>query len=317
MSILLAIRNWDSAGWAERFERLAPGRDIRVWPEAGALTKNLAGVRYAVCWQPPGGLLASLPDLEVMFSLGAGVDAMLADPDLPDAPLVRIVDPSLTGRMTEWVVLQVLMHHRLQRIYDAQQRDKVWKDIPQPAADAVGVGIMGLGVLGSDAALKLRDLGFDVAGWSRTPKDLPGIACHHGADGLKPFLARTDILVVLLPMTPDTEGTIDYDLLAGLRCDNHMGGAVLINAGRGRLQVEEDILRALADNVLSGATLDVFREEPLPTDSPFWTHPKVTVTPHIAAESDPDYLCAYILRQIENHEAGRPLENVVDRELGY
>jgi glyoxylate/hydroxypyruvate reductase A len=313
MTILLAIQNWDTADWAERFGRLAPGREIRVWPEAN----DLKGIRYAVCWQPPEGLLATLPDLEVMFSLGAGVDAMLADPALPDRPLVRIVDPSLTGRMSEWVVLQVLMHHRLQRLYDAQQRDKVWKEIRQPAADAVGVGIMGLGVLGMDAARKLKSLGFDVAGWSRSPSDVPGIACFHGSDGLRPFLARTDILVVLLPATPETENLIDYDVLAGLRRDNHMGGAVLINAGRGRLQVEEDILRALADNVLSGATLDVFHEEPLPPDSPFWTHPKVTLTPHVAADSDPDYLSAYVLRQIENYEAGRPLENVVDRKLGY
>lgn len=313
MTILLAVQDWDSAGWVERFKRIAPDRDIRVWPD----TTDYAGVKYAVCWKPPQGLLAKLPDLEAMFSLGAGVDAMLADPELPAKPLVRVVDPSLTGRMTEWVVLQVLMHHRLQRVYDAQQRDKVWADILQPAADAVSVGIMGLGVLGLDAAVKLESLGFDVAGWSRTAKDIPGIACFHGADGLKDFLARTDILVVLLPHTPETDGVIDFDLLSQLKTDNHMGGAVLINAGRGRLQVEEDILRALAEGILSGASLDVFVEEPLPPESPFWTHPKVTVTPHVAAESDPDYLCAYVLRQIENHEAGRPLENVVDRDLGY
>jgi glyoxylate/hydroxypyruvate reductase len=313
MTILLAVQGWDSADWVERFRKNAPDRELRVWPQ----TTDYAGIRYAVCWKPEPGLLARLPDLDVMFSLGAGVDAMLEDPELPDKPLVRIVDPSLTGRMTEWIVLQVLMHHRLQRVYDVQQRDKVWREIQQPAATAVGVGIMGLGVLGRDAAEKLKALGFDVAGWSRSGKDIPGIACFHGDDGLKPFLASTDILVVLLPLTPDTEWLIDYDLLAGLRTGNHMGGAVLINAGRGRIQVEEDILRALAEGVLSGATLDVFVEEPLPSESPFWTHPKVTVTPHVAAESDPDFLCGYILRQIENFEAGRPLENVVDRSLGY
>jgi glyoxylate/hydroxypyruvate reductase len=313
MTILIAIQGWSSGDWAERFARRAPDREIRTWPDAG----DVSGVRYAVCWQPPRGLLASLPDLEVMFSLGAGVDAMLDDPDLPDKPLVRIVDPSLTGRMSEWVVLQVLMHHRLQRVYDAQQRDKVWKDISQPAADAVGVGIMGLGVLGQDAGHALNGLGFDVAGWSRSPKQVPGIACFHGESGLRPFLARTDILVVLLPLTPDTAGIIDHALLSALRRDNHMGGAVLINAGRGGLQVEADILRALADGTLTAASLDVFAEEPLPPESPFWTHPGVTVTPHVAAESDPEYICAYILRQIETHEAGRPLENVVDRTRGY
>lgn len=313
MAILIVAPDWDSGEWKARFHKAAPDLDIRTWPEA----TDLSGVRYAVCWCPPMGLLAQLPDLEVMFSLGAGVDAMLADPDLPDVPLVRIVDPSLTGRMIEWVVLQVLMHHRQHRIYDAQQREKRWREIPQPAAGAVGVGIMGLGVLGAAAAASLKDLGFDVAGWSRTAKDLPGIACYHGEAGLGAFLARTDILVVLLPLTPDTEGLIDHGLLTGLRTANHMGGAALINAGRGGLQIEEDILRALADNTLSGATLDVFQQEPLPPESPFWTHPKVTVTPHIAAVSDPDYLCTYILRQIGFHEAGQPMENVVDRQRGY
>lgn len=313
MSILLAIQGWDSAAWARRVGRLAPGRDVRAWPQA----RSYAGVKYALCWKPPAGLMAQLPDLEVMFSLGAGVDALLLDPDLPDRPLVRIVDPSLTGSMTEWVVLHVLMHHRMQRRYDASQREKAWAPLDQPPARAVGVGIMGLGVLGTAAAAALKGLGFDVAGWSASPKDIAGIACFDGREGLAPFLARTDILVVLLPLTPDTAGLIDYDLLSGLRRDNHMGGAVLINAGRGGLQVEEDILRSLADGILSGATLDVFVEEPLPPESPFWTHPKVTVTPHIAADSDPDVLCAAILRQIEVYEAGRPLENVVDRRRGY
>ena len=156
-----------------------------------------------------------------------------------------------------------------------------------------------------------------VAGWSASAKEIDGIACFHGAAGLGPFLARTDILVVLLPLTPDTEGMIDYALLSGLKRDSHMGGAVLINAGRGRLQVEEDILRALADGILAGASLDVFIDEPLPPESPFWTHQKVTVTPHVAADSDPDTICREILRQIGNYEAGLPLENVVDRTRGY
>lgn len=313
MTILIAVQGWETADWVARFRALAPDRDIRIWPEAA----DLANVRYAVCWRPPHGLLAKLPDLQVMFSLGAGVDALLDDPELPDRPLVRIVDPSLTGRMTEWVVLQVLSHHRLQRTYDDHQRDKRWVQISQPSAVSVGVGIMGLGVLGADAARALAGLGFDVAGWSRSAKEMPGIACFHGPAGLPPFLERTDILVVLLPLTLDTENLIDHDLLSRLKRDNHMGGAVLVNAGRGRLQVEEDILRALADGILSGASLDVFVEEPLPPESPFWTHPKVTITPHVAADSDPDYLCGYILRQIESFEAGRPLENVVDRTLGY
>lgn len=313
MSLLLAIQGWDRSAWADRLRRLAPDRTIRVWPD----DEDLAGIRYALCWKPPEGLLARLPDLEVIFSLGAGVDALLGDPELPGKPLVRIVDPDLTGRMTEWVVLQVLMHHRMQRRYDESQRAKQWAPLDQPPAAAVGVGIMGLGVLGRAAAKALRSLGFKVSGWSASPKEIPDIACFHGTDGLVPFLTETDILVVLLPLTPDTEATIDYGLLSGLRRTNHMGGAVLINAGRGRLQVEEDILRALADGILAAASLDVFAEEPLPPSSPFWTHQKVTVTPHVAADSDPDTICREILRQIANYEAGRPLENVVDRRRGY
>lgn len=313
MSLLLAIQGWDRDAWAVRLHRLAPERTIRVWPD----DEDLAGIRYALCWKPPEGLLARLPDLEAIFSLGAGVDALLDDPTLPDKPLVRIVDPDLTGRMIEWVVLQVLLHHRMQRRYDESQRAKQWAPLDQPPAGAVGVGIMGLGVLGRAAAEALRRLGFDVAGWSASPKEIDGIACFHGTGGLGPFLARTDILVVLLPLTPDTEGMIDYALLSGLRRESHMGGAVLINAGRGRLQVEEDILRALADGILAGASLDVFVEEPLPPESPFWTHQKVTVTPHVAADSDPDTICREILRQIRNYESGQPLENVVDRKRGY
>ncbi len=313
MSILIAIKGWESAAWEERMRRIAPGRDVRLFPRDDATD----GVRYALCWRAPHGLLASLPDLQVIFSLGAGVDHIMQDPSLPDVPVVRIVDPSLTKRMTEWVVLQVLAHHRLAKAYATQQGQKVWKGLGEPMGADVGVGVMGLGVLGQDACEKLVALGFDVAGWSRSPREVPGVACYSGHEGLDQFLARTDILVSLLPLTPDTTGIIDYSMLAKLRRENHMGGAVLVNAGRGGLQVEEDILRALADGTLSGAALDVFQTEPLPADSPFWPHPKVTITPHVAAESDPDFLCAYVLRQIERHESGQPLENVVDPVRGY
>lgn len=313
MTILVAIEGRESDEWAQRLRELAPGRKILVRDDA----TDPAGVEYLFAWKAPHGLAASLPELKATFSLGAGVDHILADPNLPDVPIVRIVDPSLTMRMTEWVAQQVLSHHRLARAYREQQGAHIWKTLAQPMAADVGVGIMGLGVLGRDAAEKLAALGFDVAGWSRTPREAPGIACFHGHEGLDAFLARTDILVCLLPLTPETEGLIDYSLIAKLRRDNHMGGAAVINAGRGREQVEGDIVRALDEGILSGASLDVFETEPLPGASPLWSHPRVVVTPHVAAESDPNFLCAYILRQIEAFEAGRPLENVVDRERGY
>jgi glyoxylate/hydroxypyruvate reductase len=252
---------------------------------------------------------------EAIFSLGAGVDHILADPELPDVPVVRIVDPDLTMRMTEYVVLHVLMHHRRQRLYDAQQRERMWREHEQAPANAVAVGVMGLGVLGRAAAVALARLGFRVAGWSRTPKALPDIETFHGDAGLDAFLRRTEILVCLLPATPATQGMLDRKLIRKLKRDG--AGAYLINAARGTLQVDADILAALEEGLLAGATLDVFAREPLPAASPLWRHPKVTITPHNAAVSDPRALAANVLRQIERFEQGLPLEHVVDRACGY
>jgi glyoxylate/hydroxypyruvate reductase len=242
---------------------------------------------------------------------------VLADRSLPQVPVVRVVDPDLTRRMTEYVTLHVLMHHRRQRLYDDQQRQRVWLEHAQPRAGEVNVGIMGLGVLGRDVAEVLVRLGFRVAGWSRTANQLPGVETYHGAAGLDAFLARTEILVCLLPHTPATEGILDLSLLRKLKRDGALGGAFLINAGRGRLQVDADIVAALDEGALAGATLDVFPVEPLPTASPLWSHPKVTITPHNSAASVPEETVAYIVRQIEKFEAGQKLDNVIDRASGY
>jgi glyoxylate/hydroxypyruvate reductase A len=314
LAILLAITGWDPTGWDARFRALAPARDIRLWPDRVGDPVDIA---YACAWKPPSGLLAGFPNLKAIFSLGAGVDHLAGDQNLPDVPLVRIVDPDLTMRMNEYVALHVLLIHRRQRLYDAQQRERVWRDHDQwPAAD-VAVGIMGLGVLGRAAADMLRRLGFNVAGWSRTPKAIQNIATFHGAKGLDEFLARTELLVCLLPLTPATEGLLNLVLLRKLKRDGVLGGAYLINAGRGRLQVDADILAALDEGSLAGATLDVFPTEPLPRDSPLWTHPKITITPHNAAASDPRSLAVNVLDQIERFERGLPLDNVVDRARGY
>src|SRR5262245_15567017 len=313
-AILLAITGMDPAPWYARFRALAPDRDIRLWPDQ---LGNAADIAYACVWYAPRGMLAALPRLQVIFSLGAGVDHVLGDPQLPDVPVVRIVDPDLTMRMTEYVVLHVLMHHRRQRRYDAQQRKGVWHEHEQPPASAVAVGVMGLGVLGAAAAAALRRIGFRVAGWSRSPKDLPGIETFHRDAGLDAFLRRTEILVCLLPATPATQGILSLGLLRRLKRDGAAGGAFLINAGRGALQIDADILAALDEGSLAGATLDVFPVEPLPAASPLWTHPKVTITPHNAAASDPGALVANVLRQIERCEASLPLEHVVDRAVGY
>jgi glyoxylate/hydroxypyruvate reductase len=313
-AILLAVTGLDPQPWEQRLRALAPRRDIRLWPQR---LGDPADVAYACAWNAPRGLFARLPRLEAIFSLGAGVDHILADPDLPDVPVVRIVDPDLTMRMTEYVVLHVLAYHRRQRLYDVQQRERLWHEHAQPPASAVDVGVMGLGVLGAAAALALARLGFRVAGWSRAPKALPGIECFHGEGGLESFLRRSEILVCLLPATPATHGILDLKLLRKLKRDGRAGGAYLINAARGALQVEADIVTALDEGALAGATLDVFAREPLPAASPLWRHPKVTITPHNAAFSDPHALAANVLRQIERFEAGLPLEHIVDRARGY
>ena len=313
-ALLLVIAGWDPAPWERRFRAAAPGRDIRLWPDH---VGNPADIAYAAAWLPPRGALAPFTNLRAIFSLGAGVDALLQDGALPRVPVVRVIDPNLTRRMTEYVTLHVLMHHRRQRLYDAQQRKRVWHEHAQPAAHEVHVGIMGLGVLGRDVAEVLVRLGFRVAGWSRTPHALPGVECFHGAAGLDAFLARSEILVCLLPHTPATEGILNLALLRKLRRDGALGGAFLINAGRGMLQVDADILTALDEGALAGATLDVFPTEPLPAASPLWLHPKVTITPHNSAASVPEEVVAYIVKQIGRFEAGQSFENVIDRASGY
>lgn len=294
--------------------RLAPERDLRVYPDD---IGDPADVLYALVWKPEPGVVATFPNLRAILSLGAGVDPVLKDPDLPDVPLVRVADPDMTMRMSEYVVLHVLMHHRQQRHLDALQAQASWDPLAQWPASAVRVGVMGLGVLGADAAGKLRMMGFQVAGWSRSRKQIEGIDCYAGESELGSFLGRTDILVSLLPLTAETRGLIDRKLIARLAKDGPLGGPVVINAGRGEQQVESDLLAALDAGELAGATLDVFQTEPLPPDSPLWRHPKVTVTPHMAADSDPETISRYVLNQIERIEQGLPPDNVVDRTRGY
>jgi glyoxylate/hydroxypyruvate reductase len=312
MNLLVAVK--DAAPWVQRLAALLPDRKIVTLGEPF----DRRDVHYAVSWKHPPGSLAGLPNLAAIFSLGAGVDHLMGDDRLPEAPIVRVVDPDLTDRMSEYVVLHCLMHLRQQRRFDAQQRDKVWREEAHPpAARDVRVGIMGLGVLGGDAARKLKVMGFDVAGWSRSPKTVDDITTFSGDDGLPAFLARTDILVCLLPLTADTRGILDKALFARLARDGRLAGPILINAGRGGLQVEADILASLDDGTLRAATLDVFETEPLPASSPLWTHPAVTVTPHNAAASDTDAISAYIAGQIRRFEAGEPFANTVGRDLGY
>ena len=306
--------NWSPQRWKQRFDEVCRDRRVLQSPDAAF---DPAEIHYAAVWKPKPGELAAFPNLRVIFNLGAGVDALMADWSLPKVPLVRVAVGDLTGRMTEYVALHVLMHHRQELYLRASQHEKRWAPRFQWPANAVSVGIMGLGTLGASAAHALRHLGFRVSGWSRGPKAIDGIDCFHGEGQLDAFLQQTDILVCLLPLTPDTRHILDRRLFSKLNRSSPMGAPVLINAGRGGLQNEADILECLDDGTLGAASLDVFAQEPLPADSPFWTHPKVVLTPHNAADTDPDEISKYVARQIERFEAGGALENAVDPGRGY
>ena len=313
-AILIASGPWPAEPWAKPIRRIDPERPIHIWPDL----RDPAAIRYALVWKPPQGLLATLPNLVAIFSLGAGVDHFIFQDGLPDVPIVRVVSPDLTQRMSEWVTLQVLIHHRQQRTYDRQQAERHWQELRQPAAADVRVGIMGLGRLGRDAAAVLARIGFAVAGWTRRPTAVPGIATFHGAEELDRFLARTDILVCLLPLTAETRGILSMPLFAKLARDGAIPhGPVVINGGRGGVQVEADIVAAIGQGILGGASLDVFRDEPLDPVSPLWRLPNVVITPHVAAASDAPSIAPEIIRQIIAYEAGEPLTNLVDKKAEY
>jgi len=306
--------NWSPERWKARFEDVCRDRRVILMPATGLAP---AEVHYAAVWKPVQGELAAFANLKVIFNLGAGVDALMADKSLPQVPLVRVAVDDLTNRMMEYVVLHVLMHHRQELYLRDSQTAKRWAPKHQWPAGALSVGIMGLGTLGIRAAEVLKNIGFRVAGWSRSPRQVAGVECFAGNGEFDAFLRRTDILVCLLPLTPDTHGSLNRNLFAKLNRTSPLGAPVLINAGRGGLQNEADILASLDDGTLGAVSLDVFTQEPLPADSPFWTHPKVVLTPHNAADTDPDEISKYVAHQIARFEAGEALEHVVDRERGY
>jgi len=319
-ALLIATKGWDVEGWARRMRALLPERPILCTERSGVYSgpgTDLSEVHYILAWKPRQDVLDRLPNLRVIFSLGAGVDHIFNLAHLPDVPVVRIVDRDLAARMTEYVVWQVLHHLRRGPEYARQQASLSWHDLDQPAAREVTVGIMGLGVMGLDAAEVLLRIGFPVRGWTRSPKRVPGVEMFHGTDGLAPFLSGTDVLLVLLPFTPETRGLVDKNALAKLRRNGALGGPILINAGRGGTHVEADIAQALHDGTLKGASLDVFETEPLPAESPLWDFDNVVVTPHVAAVSDPEALTEQIASQITAFERGAPLQHRVNPERGY
>ena len=296
------------AAWARHFAAHAPEVPFRIWPDIG----DPAAVRYLAAWTMPPDVASAFPNLEVIFCVGAGVDQLdLAQ--VPAAiPVVRMIEPGLVEGMVEYATLAVLALHRHWPAYIAQQREGRWQTLPIRTAPTRRVGVMGLGILGQAVLEKLRGFGFRCAGWSRTPRDLEGIDCHAGPDSLPAFLARTDILVCLLPLTEATRGILDARLFDALP-----KGAALVNVARGPHLVIEDLLRALDDGRLSAAILDVTDPEPLPADHPLWTHPRVIVTPHVASQSQPETSAAAVLENVQRHRRGELLVGIVDRARGY
>jgi glyoxylate/hydroxypyruvate reductase A len=309
MALLFRSSVDSEARWKPRLARLMPALDVRVWPQIG----DPAEINYALVWHPEPGLLASLPNLKLILSLGAGVDHILCDPHLPrHVPIVRLVDPYLTDAMSEFVLLQVLRLHRQDLDYNAQQQAGLWRELEQKNAGERPVGILGSGEIGQDAGRKLKGLGFDVALWGRSARTIEGLMSYGGPAGLPALLGRSEILVCLLPLTAETKGILNAGTFALLP-----KGAGLINAGRGGHLVEDDLIPALDSGQLSATALDVFREEPLPPGHAFWRHPRILVTPHIAGTTNPSTAAPIILDNIRRLEEGRPLLNRVDRAQGY
>ena len=309
MAILYADDPADAAAWADAIRALEPGLELRFWPDSGPALE----VDFAIVGGRAPGDLRRFPNLRAIQSTWAGVNHLLADANLPpDRPLARMVDQGLTVSMTEFIVLHALDTAREGPRLRAAQRAHRWLDLEPVAPGTITIAILGLGTLGADAGTRLAALGFDVRGWSRSRKEIAGIRSFAGGDGLQACLAGARILVCLLPLTEDTRGILDAAAFAPLA-----RGAVLIHAARGAHLVEADLLAALESEQLSRAVIDVFATEPLPPDHPFWRHPNVTVTPHVAAITRPGTGAADIVENYRRALAGRTLINQVDRAKGY
>jgi glyoxylate/hydroxypyruvate reductase A len=310
MSILIHHKPERADRWREALRRELPGVDIRVWPDTG----DPEDVEVVVTSTQPPGPLTHFPNLRFVAATGAGIDGLLSAfaKASPGVPICRLVDEELTRGMAEYVLAAVLRYHRQFDVYAEQQAECRWNQLEWPMPDRCRVSFLGLGELGLASARLLAMFGFRVSGWTRSPRSVAGIDCFVGADGLLRMLAQTDILVCLLPLTRQTSGIVCARLLEKLP-----RGARFINVGRGGHVVEADLLRALETGHLAHATLDVFTEEPLPADHPFWVHPRITVTPHVASLTKPESAAAKIAANLKRSRAGEPLLNLVDLSRGY
>ena len=301
--LLLHIDSERVPAWAAALRATLAEMPLRIWPDRGDPDQ----IRYALLWKPPSELFDGLHNLEVIFSVGAGIDHLLSCTTLPaDVPVVRMVEPVLTAGMVEYVIYNVIRFHRRMHEYDVQQRQAQWQVLPQVTAGDVTIGIMGLGILGEAVAAVLTKMNYRVTGWSRSRKSLPGVRSYVGEPELLEFLSDAQILVMLLPLDETTQHILNKGTLAQLP-----SGACVINAGRGGLIHENDLLNALDKGHISGAALDVFETEPLPQAHLFWRHPNVTVTPHAASLTNPVTAVQSVAENIRRHQNGKRLKHTV------
>ncbi|MBN8944000.1 MAG: glyoxylate/hydroxypyruvate reductase A [Rhizobiales bacterium] len=308
MTVLYKANATRGAVWARLFAERAPGMPFRVWPDIG----DPAAIRYLAAWQPPERIMETFPNLELLFSVGAGVDQFDFSMLPPSLPVIRMLEPGIAESMAEYVTLAVLALHRDLVPFIDQQKRQVWREIQVRAAASRRVGIMGLGQLGQAALDKLRAFGFPLSGWNRSARAIDGITCFTGEAELDAFLGQVDILVCLLPLTEATRHILNARLFAALPA-----GAALVNCGRGGHLVEADLLAALGSGHLAAAVLDVTEQEPLAPGHAFWDHPKILLTPHVASMTRPETAVDFVLDTIARHQAGEPLPGLVDRASGY
>jgi len=296
----------DPAPWLAALQQHLPQAQVDVW-RSGA-----ARADYAMVWAPPQQFFDEQTALQAVFNMGAGVDALLQRQVCADLPIVRLNDAGMGVQMAEYVCHALIRHTRDFALFEAQAQQGLWQEPPVLDRIDFPVGILGLGVLGEQVARAVHHFGFPVLGWSLTERHMDGVRCLHGQAQLADFLAGTRVLVNLLPLTPQTENLLNRATLSQLR-----PGAYLINIARGRHVVDEDLLALLDSGQMAGATLDVFRTEPLPTEHPFWRHPRVTVTPHIAGRTMLQETVQQIVAKIAALQRGEPIEGMVNRERGY
>jgi glyoxylate/hydroxypyruvate reductase A len=307
MTVLYKSDPARGAIWAQRFAERAPELGFRLWPDIG----DPAEIRYLVAWQPEH-LAVTLPNLEVVFSIGAGVDQLDLARIPAHLPIVRMIEPGIVDGMVEYVTEAVLAIHRDLFDYALLQQAREWKPMPLRPAASRRVGVLGLGMLGTAVLERLRLFGFACAGWSRSPHEIEGVECFAGEAAFGAFLARTDVLVCLLPLTDATRGLLDRDVFAALP-----KGASVVHVGRGPQLNATDLLDALDRGQIYSAVIDVTEPEPLPADHPLWSQPRVRITPHIASATSALPGADAVLENLRRHRAGEPMLGQIDRARGY